>query len=463
MHLRIGLREERAWGARTADIAGELATHFEAGQDYFRALDYLAVAGDKAARRCADHEAIGLFTHALELLAQVDDEVLRDRYELRLSIALGVPLIHACGYAANEVAQVYGRARELHMRVGEPPQLFLILWGLWLFKVVRGDHVPARDLGRQLQALEREQNVQFPLAHYVTGCSMFWLGEFASALATLGHAIAVYDYDLHGQQVGLYSQDPKAVSLLYQGWALWILGYPDQALVTCEASAAWVENLGHPFSLAFAHDYCAVVHHLRRQHACAGQRGEAATAVSAEHGFPLWKAWGAMMSGKAQCDAGARLEGIKQLQQGLADYEATGAGMGKTLFLSLLGEAQLSNAQFADGLASIAAAKDFAALKGEDAFLPELHRLEGELLSGADPLATVIAESCFLTALDHARRQDAKPWELRAATSLARLWQAHGRREDAFALLAPIHAWFTEGHLTHDLVTARALLDQLSH
>ncbi|CAN0391168.1 unnamed protein product, partial [Phaeothamnion confervicola] len=309
------------------------------------------------------------------------------------------------------------------MRVGEPPQLFLILWGLWLFEVVRGDHAPARDLGHQLQALEREQNVQFPLAHYATGCSMFWLGDFDNALATLGHAIAVYDHDLHGRQVGLHSQDPKAVSLLYQGWALWTLGYPDQALTTCVASAAWAENLSHPFSLAFAHDYCAVVHHLRREHACAGQRGEAAIAVSGEHGFPLFKAWGEMMCGKAQCDAGARFEGIRNLQQGLADYEATGAGMGKTLFLSLLADAQLSNGQFADGLASIAVAKDFAALRGEDAFLPELLRLEGELLSGADPLATTIAESCFVRALEHARRQHAKSWELRAATSLARLWQ----------------------------------------
>ena len=463
LHLRIGLHEERAWGAGTADIAGELAAHFEAGQDYLRALDYLAVAGDKAARRCADHEAIALFNHALQLLPQVDDELQRDRYELRLSIALGVPLIHARGYASNEVAQIYGRVRQLHMRVGEPAQLFLLLWGLWLYEVVRGDHAPARELGRQLQALEQEEAVQFPLAHYATGCSMFWLGDFNSALATLGHAIAVYDHALHGQQLGLYSQDPKAVSLLYRGWALWILGYPDQALATCEASAAWAENLGHPFSLAFAHDYCAVVHHLRREPTRAGQRGAAATAVSTEHGFPFWKAWGAMMRGKAQCDAGARIEGIRHLQQGLTDYEATGAGMGKTLFLSLLAEAQLGNAQFADGLASIAAARDFAARTGEDAFLPELHRLEGELLIGADPLAAASAESCFLSALDHAKRQNAKSWELRAATSLARLWQAQGQGEDAFALLAPLRAWFTEGHSTDDLVTASALLDQLSH
>ena len=463
LHLRIGLREERAWGARTADIAGELATHFEAGQDYLRALDYLAVAGDKAARRCADHEAIELFNRALQLLVQVEDELLRDRYELRLSIALGVPLIHARGYAANEVAQVYGRARELHMRVGDPAQLFLVLWGLWLFEVVRGDHAPARDLGRQLQALEREEEVQFPLAHYATGCSMFWLGELNSALATLNHAIAVYDHDLHGQQVGLYSQDPKTVSLLYRGWVLWLLGYPDQALATCEASAEWAQSLGHPFSLAFAHNYCAVVHHLRREHVRAGQRGEAASAVSVQHGFPLWEAWGEMMCGKAQCDAGMRLEGVTRVQQGLAAYEATGAGMGKTLFLALLAQAQLSNAQFADGLASIAAAKEFAALTGEDAFLPELHRLEGELLCGAAPAATASAESCFLIALEHAKRQDAKSCELRAATSLARLWQVQARREDALALLAPIYAWFTEGHSTHDLVTAKALLNQLRH
>lgn len=461
LHLRIALREERGWGDRAATIAGELAAHFENGQDYARALDYLAIAGEKAARRCADREAIELFTHALQLLPKVDDTMLRDQHELRLSIALGAPLIHARGYAADEVAQVYGRARELHVRVGDASQLFLVLWGLWLFDVVRGNHGPAYDLGRQLQTLERENDVRFPLAHYATGCSSFWLGDFQGTVATLDHAIAVYEHEVHGQQVGLYSQDPKVVSLLYQGWALWMLGYPDRARSTCEASAAWAEAMNHPFSLAFVHDYCAVVHHLRGESALASERGMAAATVSIEHGFPFWRAWGEIMRGKAQSDQGMQTIGIQVIRQGLADYEATGAGMGKSLFLAMLAESQLHAAEYAAGIATIGEARRFVTTSGEDAFVPELFRLEGELMLGADPAASAAAESCFAAALEHARRQRARSWELRAATSLARLRQRQGRPHEARALLAPVYGWFNEGLTTRDLVAARTLLEQL--
>lgn len=162
------------------------------------------------------------------------------------------------------------------------------------------------------------------------------------------------------------------------------------------------------------------------------------------------------MRGKALVDQGDGQTGIQLLRQGLAAFNATGAEMGKTMFLALLAEACRDTGQYASGLATIAVAGEFALRSQEAAILPELHRLEGELLLRADAGATSVAEACFYTALEHARRQGAKSWELRAATSLARLWQREGRADDARALLAPVHAWFTEGHETLDLLTARA-------
>ncbi|MBK6659606.1 MAG: AAA family ATPase [Proteobacteria bacterium] len=245
LHLRIGLREEQGWGARAAEIAAELAAHFEAGQDHVRAIDYLAIAGERATRRCAGHEAIALFKHALDLLAHIDDPTLRDQYELRLCIALGAPLIQARGYGADEVATVYTRARELHERVGEPAQLYVVLWSLWLMKVALADHAAALTYGRQLQTLEAQDRVGFPLAHYTTGCSQFWLGDFHGARTTLDRALDTYDRLTHGQMVGLYSQDARTVSLPYRGMALWILGYAEQGLEACEASVEWADALGH--------------------------------------------------------------------------------------------------------------------------------------------------------------------------------------------------------------------------
>ena len=458
LHLRIGLREERAWGNRAGDIASELAAHFEAAQDHARALDYLVLAGEKAARRCAAREALELFSHARRLLAHIEDSTQRDRLELRLSIAMGVPLIQARGYASPEVAAVYSRARELHGLVGSPDQLFFVLWGLWLYEVVRGAHDAAYQLGRQLQALESGAGANFPLAHYATGCSLFWLGEFTEAVATLDRVIARYDAGTHVQQIGLYSQDPKVVSLLYRGWAEWMLGDPDQGLATCSEAAAWADNLAHPFSQSFANDYCAVVHHLRREPVEVAARGAEAARLASEHGFPLWEAWGRMMQAKARIDAGEPAEGLDALRAGLARYEATGAEMGKTLFLALVAEACLALGRGEEGVAAVEEGFAYAERSGERAFLPDLQRLRGELLLLSTPHDDDAAQACFLEALATARRQSAKSWELRASLSLARLYLRAGHHAAVRDLLAPIVASFGGMRATHDLTEARNLL-----
>lgn len=468
LHQRIGEREEGAWGEQAPHIASELAAHFEAGQDYVRALHYLTLAGRRAARRCANREAIDLLTHGLDLLRHLPDSAARRRHELALDIALGAPLIHSRGYAAADVAKVYGRARELYAEVGETAQLFSILWGLWLYHVVRGDHPVAFDLGRQLQALERSSGVVFPWADYATGCSQFWLGRFAESRLTLEQAVANYNCESHADTVELHSQDPKVVSLLYRAWGLWIQGYPDQALDCCMAAAAWAEELAHPFTLAFAYNYCAVLRHLRREHAPAHLLAESAVQVSVEHGFPFWHAWGDMMRARTLVDLGSADVGIAALRRGLAAYETTGAGMGKTLFLALLADACVKAGQAQAGLEAVTLARAFHDITGEDAVIAELHRLEGELVlarTSTDELAVAEtrAEACFLAAIGAARRQGAKSWELRATTSLARLWQAQGRKAEAHSALAAICAWFTEGFDTSDWQDALMLRDRLVH
>ncbi|MBK6659607.1 MAG: hypothetical protein IPG43_16295 [Proteobacteria bacterium] len=176
----------------------------------------------------------------------------------------------------------------------------------------------------------------------------------------------------------------------------------------------------------------------------------------------FWKPWGEMMRAKAGADHGGGEACVEALQKALAAYEADGVTMGKSLFLAMLAEAQSACGDHRGGLHSIAAARQFVAQSGEVAFVPELHRLEGELLLGADPKAQARAETCFNSALEQARCQNAKAWELRAATSLARLWLQQGRRAQSRALLAPLYAWFSEGHTGGDLLAARTLLEQIA-
>ncbi len=211
LHQRIGEREEIGYGEQAVEVATELAVHFEEGQDYQRALHYLKLAGEKAVRRCANREAIDLFTKGLALLKLMPESSQRTQHELLLHIAIGVPLIHSRGYAAAEVGQVYDRARELYSQVGKTSQLFSVLWGLWLYYVVRGDHLIAYEISQQLRDLERSENVAFPLAHYASGCSLFWLGDIVQARESLERGLTLYDRRQHG------SHNPKKTGKKMRG------------------------------------------------------------------------------------------------------------------------------------------------------------------------------------------------------------------------------------------------------
>jgi predicted ATPase len=316
----------------------------------------------------------------------------RTQQELLLHIAIGVPLIHSRGYAAAEVGQVYDRARALYSQVGETSQLFSVLWGLWLYYVVRGDHLIAYEIGKQLCDLERSENVVFPLAHYALGCSLFWLGDIVHARKSLERGLTLYDRRQHGSHIFLYSQDPRVVSLLYQCWALWFLGYPEQALRCSTEAIEWGQELAHPFSLAFAWDYAAEVSRLRREVSMTQQRAEAAIALCVEQGFPFWAAWGRIMRGWALAEQGNHEEGMTAMREGLTAYEATGAGMGKTLFLSLLADAYGKAGQPEAGLQSLSEAFDFLGKANERAYEAELWRLKGELLFQQESQKTKIKD-----------------------------------------------------------------------
>ena len=400
LHQRIGLREETGYGAQAAEIATELAVHFEEGRDYERALNYLRLAGEKAVRRCANRAAIDLFSRGLALLELMPESALRARHELLLQIALGAPLIHSRGYAAVEVGDAYRRARELQASVGETAKLFSVLWGLWLYYVVRGEHPVAFEIGTQLCALEETEQVIFPWAPYAKGCTQFWLGEIAPARDTLECGLALYVRNEHSALVAVYSQDPRVVSLLYRSWTLWFLGYPDQAVASSVEAIDWAQQLAHPFSLAFAWNYAAEVHRLRRELAMTGVHADAALKLSAEQGFPFWLAWGNMLRGWTVAAQGSIAAGITAIHAGLAAYEATGAEMGKTLFLSMLAEAYGTVGQPAAGLQAIADAFAFVARAKEHAYEAELYRLQGELTLQNTADSKAEAEAYFLKSIE---------------------------------------------------------------
>jgi predicted ATPase len=244
-------------------------------------------------------------------------------------------------------------------------------------------------------------------------------------------------------------------------WPLWVLGYPDQAVQRSQEALTMAYALARPYDLVTPLLLSALVRYHRREWPTVQAHAEVLLDLGTEHGFPRYAAWGALYRGWALAAQGQGAEGIAQIRQGLAAYQATGAASGIPAFLARLAVAHGQMDQVDEGLHLVAEALTVVDRTGERYYEAELHRLHGELLLRQATSDARQAEACFHQALTVARHQQAKSWELRAATSLSHLWQHQGRRTAAHDLLAPVYGWFTEGFDTADLQEAKALLDEL--
>jgi TOMM system kinase/cyclase fusion protein len=449
----------------TVETQPELLAHHytEAGLTE-QAIPYWQQAGQRAVERSANAEAISHLTMALKLLQTLPNSPERAQHELDVHIALGIPLVLTKGHAASEVGATYARARELCQQLGDTPRLFSALLGLRRFYFMRMELQTAHDLGEQLLRLAERLDDQGlrVRAHMMLAEGLLRLSEFAQARAHAEQGIALYDPQQHRAQVFRYGNDPGVCCRSFAAEALWMLGYPNQALQRSDEALAWAQALAHPFTLAFALIHAAHLHKFRRERALSQAQAEAATALSTDQGFALWLAQGPILRGWAMVEQGQGAEGMAQMRQGLAAFRATGAELPRPHFLALLVEAYARGGQVEEGLRALAEALA-AVEKGEERFYEaELYRLRGELLLQRSAAPQGEAESCFHQALDIARRQEAKSLELRAAMSLSRLWQQQGKRQEAYDLLAPIYGWFTEGFDTADLQEAKALLEELA-
>jgi predicted ATPase len=291
---------------------------------------------------------------------------------------------------------------------------------------------------------------------------LFSLGRFADAAAALDEGIAIDDavaaWD-NPAHLRLYTERAGVACRLFSARALWFLGFPDRALATVEAGLALADRLAHPYSLAFALTWAAVLHAFRRELEAALRRADAAIGIAREHRMPLWRAQATMCRGFALVGHGRCEEGITDLRTGLADWNGIGARFMETQWLGLTAEAHIRVRQFDDALAALDRATETATATAECYYQAELHRLRGIVLAQTHREAE--AALWLQQAIDTAKGQQARSLELRAAATLARVWQGHGRRAEAHDLLSPVYGWFTEGFDTADLRDAKALLDEL--
>jgi len=440
-----------------------LAHHYAEAGFVPQALPYWQRAGQRATQRSAHVEAIAHLTAGLELLKALPDTPERAQHELALLLALGPPLQATRGYAAPERRYAYTRAWELCQQVGETPQRFAVLFGLWQCYALGAELPMARAVGEQLLTLAQHQHDPGLLleVYRALGATLVCLGEFAAARANAEQGLALYDPQQHHTHAFQYGQDPGMSCCLYAAVALWVLGYPDQALARSHEALTIAQERSHPFSMSMALGWAALLRQYRREVQATHERAEATVTLCTEQRFPLTLAWGTILRGWARAEQEAGEAGMAEIAQGLAAYRTTGTEFFRPYFLALLAEAQRKVGRAEDGRRVLAEALTLVHTTGERYWEAELHRLQGELLLLQALPEAQQAAACFHQALDVARSQQAKSLELRAAMSLSRLWQQQGKRTEAHALLAPVYGWFTEGFDTADLQEAKALLEEL--
>jgi len=299
-------------------------------------------------------------------------------------------------------------------------------------------------------------------AHRALGATLSWLGAVAAAHPHFAQGIAFYDSQQHRATAFLSGDDAGVVCHTLASWALWYLGYPDQGLAQSQQAVTLAQQLSRPFILSAALVRAALLHRLRREVHFTQERVEAAISLATDQGFPHWRAQGVVLRGWTLAHQGQAQEGIAQMHQGLRDYRATGAEILRPYWLALLADTHGTLGEPEEGLTALAEALTLMDKTGERWHEPELYRLKGALLLQQSLDNQAEAEACFHQAITIAQNQQAKSLELRAATSLARLWQQQGKRQEAHGLLAPLYGWFTEGFDTADLQEAKALLEALA-
>jgi predicted ATPase len=458
LHARLVLIVEEQFPELIATQPERLAQHcMDAGRTE-KAVGYWLTAGQKAVARSAMTEAVAQLQKGLRLLASLPDGSWHQQQELDLLVALGKALSAAKGFSAPETAETFARARALSERLDRPEHLVPLLLAQAGYHVVRSELTLALSLTEQIEQIGQYNASARSLGHFQGGMVRYLLGELVAARSCFEQC-----QGLGGpvQRVPCATLDPDthAIMLSWLGMTLFGLGFIDQGRSRLSEALLEANELGHAFTQAHVlNNMCVFAWTLRLPHEVE-RRAEEVLALSKKHNFPFWSARGiAFLGWSSVARRQGEEEGIRLLTNGLMAVRATGAAA--SWMLIMLADAYAMVGQPVEGMTYLADAAQSIEKTRESVVEAELHRLRGAvLIASRDPVG---AERSYHRALVVARHQSAKVFELRASTSLARLWRDQGKRTEARDLLAPIYGWFTEGFDTLDLKDAKALLDELA-
>jgi predicted ATPase len=391
------------------------------------------------------------------------------REQIKYQIELVTVLMHVKGYGAPDTKAAVDHARLLIEKaeaLGEPSEdpllLFSVLYGAWVLNVAAFNGEAAGALATQFMALAEKQRMTGPLmlAHRMVGMTAMSTGDPVAGRRHLDRALALYDPAEHRALATRFGTDARVAILEWRSRTLWLQGYPDAALKDVDESFRDAREIGQAATLmhALAHSIATLI--LCRHYTSASVRAAELVALAEEKGSLYWKANGLIWQGCLSALTGQPSDAIEILTTAVAAYRSTAATIYMPFVSLHLARAHAELGKFTDAWHHIDDAIAGTVKSQEKWAEPEIHRTAGEIALMLPETEETKAEACFERALTVARGHKAKSWELRTATSLARLWRDQGKRPAAHKLLASIYGWFTEGFDTLDLKQAKALLDE---
>jgi tetratricopeptide (TPR) repeat protein len=456
LHTRILHAIETLQRDRLIEHVERLAHHAVRGALWDRAARYLRQAGEKAVARSANREAVALFEQALAALQQLPESPETLGQTLDIRIALGPCLAAVHGEGSLEKEACYVAARELCLRLNDRPRLFPAIWGLLHVSINRGRYREAQDLGEGLLGLARDLGdpVLVLEAHHSLWIGLYGSGDLEGAELHVLEGLKQYDIQRHRAYASIYGgHDTGVCCLNFAALTAWTRGYPDRALRYAQEALRLASQISQPYSTFLALHYAALVHCHRREYRETIERAEAALDTASAYGLRPDRSALLARLGRAGPLAESELARLHQAAR------PSWWGWSSSFTFCLLAEAYARAGMPDRGLAVLAEIPEHSI---ETVYSSEIYRCRGELLLSEGRVDALVAENCFRTAVELARRGGRRSFELRAATSLSRLLQRQGKCEEARHMLAGIHSWFTEGFDTADLLDARTLLDELS-
>lgn len=454
LHRRVAQALELLYAPDLSSVSAPLAAHYEQAGQTAKAIGYYQQAAAAAVQVSAYGEAVRLLSRGLTLLGQLPANQERQRQELALQIALLEVLGAVHGYTSAELDIALGRVYTLGKELGDESAVIHSLWGLMASNIVRGRLELASHFGVEALVFVKDNPALLSDIHNALCGICVVQGQLTEARSHYQRAVALYELR-PGRRVA-FGADSRVFSLSWGSHGLCLQGYLDEALANSARATTLADELEHPYTRVLANAYRALLHGFRREVEAAAHCAEIVLQESNKYGIVYYREWGVMMSGWVRAQRGAAEEGAAQIRSGLKNLQALGAQLRRPYYLSLLAEAHLILGQPEAARPLLDAAISTATQNSDVWWLPELHRLRGELLADSH------AEAEFRQALQIAQGQGNKLLELRSAVSLAQLWQRQGKGEEAYDLLNELYGWFTEGFDTSDLQKARTLLEALS-